>query len=122
MRFKFDENLPEAVGTLLRQRGHEAHSVLDENLHGAPDLSIASACRSERRILITLDLDFASIKNYPPQNYHGIVVLRLARQDRDSALGMVDRVLKLLQTEPIDRRLWIVDEFRTRIRDGDGID
>lgn len=116
MRFKFDENLPCDLGALLRRSGHDAHSVLDENLCGAADPSIARVCREEQRILVTLDLDFAHIKNYPPQDYHGIIVLRLARQDRDTILAIIPRVLTLLQTERISQRLWIVDDHRTRIR------
>lgn len=116
MKFKFDENLPSDLGALLRLDGHDAHSVLDENLCGAADSAIAKVCQDEQRILITLDLDFAHIKNYPPRDYHGIIVLRLARQDRDTVLAVIPRILVLLQTEPIARRLWIVDDKRTRIR------
>ena len=116
MRFKFDENLPSDLGALLRRDGHDAHSVLDENLRGAADPSIAKVCQYEQRILITLDLDFAHIQNYPPRDYPGIIVLRLARQDRDTVLAIIPRILTLLQTEPIAQRLWIVDDHRTRIR------
>ncbi len=116
MKFKFDENLPSDLGALLRAAGHDAHSVLDEELRGAADLSIAKVCQDEQRILLTLDLDFAHIKNYPPQDYHGIIVLRLTRQDRDTVLALLPRILTLLQTEPIAQRLWIVDDHRTRIR------
>ncbi len=116
MKFKFDENLPSDLGALLRRDGHDAHSVLDENLCGAADSAIAKVCQDEQRILITLDLDFAHIKNYPPRDYHGIIVLRLAQQDRDTVLAVIPRILVLLQTEPIARRLWIVDDKRTRIR------
>ena len=116
MRFKFDENLPSDLGALLRRDGHDAHSVLDENLRGAADPSIAKVCQDEQRILVTLDLDFAHIQNYPPRDYHGIIVLRLARQDRDTVLAIIPRILALLQTEPIAQRLWIVDDHRTRIR------
>jgi len=118
VRFKFDENLPSDLGPLLRAYGHDTHSVLDEDLRGAADPFIAKVCRDEQRILITLDLDFAHIKHYPPQNYDGIIVLRLARQDRDTVLALIPRILALLQTEPIAQRLWIVDENRTRIRGG----
>lgn len=116
MRFKFDENLPSDLGDLLRAEGHDAHSVHDEQLRGAADSSIAKVCQEEQRTLITLDLDFADISTYPPQDYHGIIVLRLSRQDRDTVLALMPRVLTLLQSEPVVQRLWIVDETRTRIR------
>ena len=116
MKFKFDENLPAELGILLRQAGHDAHSVLDEDLRGAADLTIAKICQGEQRVLVTLDLDFAHLGNYPPKDHHGIIVLRLARQDRDAVLAIIPRVLELLRTEPVSQRLWIVDDHRTRIR------
>ena len=97
MKFKFDENLPADMGALLGADGHDAHSVLDENLRGAADTSVARACQDEQRILITLDLDFADITTYPPQDFHGIIVLRLAHQDRDAVLKIMPRILTLLQ-------------------------
>lgn len=116
MKFKFDENLPTDLGEILRKDGHDAHSVHDESLSGATDLTISKVCQDEQRILITLDLDFAQIQHFPPEEHHGIIVLRLARQDRDRILALIPRLLALLKTEPIERRLWIVDEHRTRIR------
>jgi predicted nuclease of predicted toxin-antitoxin system len=116
VKFKFDENLPLDLGVLLREAGHDAHSVFEENLRGAADKRIAKACQDEHRILITLDLDFAHIKNYPPRDYSGIIVLRLDRQNRETVLAIARRLLRLLETEPISERLWIVDEKRTRIR------
>jgi len=116
MRFKLDENLPIEAATRLRDSGHDAHSVHDEQLRGAEDQSIERVCQAEQRILITLDLDFADIRHYPPSLYSGIVVLRLSRQDRASLLAILPRLLKLLQTEPISRRLWIMDESSTRVR------
>ena len=116
MNFKLDENLPAELGGFLRGHGHDAHSVLDEHLGGASDQSIAGVCQAEQRILLTLDLDFANIRNYPPEHYHGIIILRLAQQDRDAILAIAPRILELLRTENILKRLWIVDESKTRIR------
>ena len=116
MKFKCDENLPLELTALLVRAGHDAHSVFDESLSGAVDSEVGRVCQNESRILITLDLDFASIMNFPPQEYHGIIVLRLTRQDRDTILAVVPRVLALLETTPIAQCLWIVDELRTRIR------
>jgi predicted nuclease of predicted toxin-antitoxin system len=115
MRLKLDENLPGELADMLRQKGHEADTVLDERLGGRADPVIAKACRDERRILITLDSVFSDLRNYPPQ-HHGIIVLRLARQDRNTVLAIIPRLLELLRTEQIAQRLWIVDDRRTRIR------
>lgn len=117
MRFKIDENLPTEAKQLLQQAGHDATTVEDEVLSGAPDSDIARICRREQRAIISLDLDFADIRHYPPQDYSGLIVLRIPRQDRNAVLSIIERLIVPLQTEVLDQRLWIVDERRIRIRE-----
>ena len=116
MRFKIDENLPIEARDLLLRAGHEAETVVDEDLSGTPDLQIASVCLAERRAIVTLDLDFADIRSYPPADYAGIIVLRLSRQDKPAVLSLLQRLVQPLQVEQLDGRLWIVDQHRIRIR------
>lgn len=117
-RFKVDENLPQQVATALVASGYDALSVRDQALTGAADPRIASVCRSEGRALVTLDLDFADIRTYPPEDHPGIIVLRLARQDREHVLGVVHSLVPMLEIEPLRGHLWIVDEDNVRIHGG----
>ncbi len=116
MLFKIDENLHPDVASLLREHGHDVKSVWDQGLQGTPDANLAGVCRAEGRALITLDLDFADIRTYPPEDYHGLIVLRLADQARTRLFDVFDRVVPLLDTEPLAKQLWIVDELTIRIR------
>jgi len=116
MKFKLDENMPTSAGTLLRQRGHDAHTVFDELLNGEADEKIVDSCRKERRILITLDTDFSDIRAYPPKDYTGIVLLRPHRQSEPQIIRMLETVLPVFQTEPIHGFLWIVEPSGIRIR------
>jgi hypothetical protein len=43
-------------------------------------------------------------------------VLRLARQDRQRVLDAVTSTLPVLEREPLENRLWIVEGERIRIR------
>ena len=79
MLFKLDENLPGALAGLFTEAGHDAVTVSEQEMAGASDPRIASVCRRERRALLTLDMDFAAIRTYPPQDYPGLVVFRLSR-------------------------------------------
>lgn len=115
MRFKIDENLPDALVALLAEKGHEACTARQETLNGRTDLDLAAACRSEKRTIITLDLDFSDITMFPPEEYSGIVVLRVRRQDRSHILSVVRALLPLFDTEPLDGHLWIVEETRVRL-------
>ena len=119
MLFKIDENLHPDVASVLREHGHDAVTVWDQGLRGTSDVKLSAVCRSEHRALITLDLDFADIRAYPPEDYDGIMVLRLSRQDKRHVVNVVKRVVGLLQTEPLSRHLWVVDEANVRIRGKD---
>jgi predicted nuclease of predicted toxin-antitoxin system len=113
---KIDENLPVEVAALLVSRGHEADTVADEQLSGAPDPDLASLCRREKRTLVTLDRGFADIRSYPPGEHDGIVVLRLDRQDKAAVLRLCGRLAEHLGTQPLIGHLWIVETGRIRIR------
>jgi len=117
MRFKVDENLPVQCVGQLREAGHDALSVHDQGLTGAPDPRIAEVCADERRVLVSLDLDFADIRTYPPSESTGIVVFRLPTQDAATLRRVVGRLLALLPEESPVGRLWVVEEDRVRIRE-----
>src|SRR5688500_9419024 len=115
MRFKSDENLPVSTVSLLRQSGHDVHSVLDEDLGGADDASVLAAATRENRVLLALDKDFADIRMYPPDQLGGIVVLRPRDQTIVSIQAVISRMLPLLSGSDITGKLWVVDERRIRI-------
>jgi predicted nuclease of predicted toxin-antitoxin system len=92
LKLKIDENLPGECAEILRGGGCEADTIADERLTGAEDSAIAVRCRAEGRALITLDLDFANIRAYPPVEYAGIIILRSKRQDKHADLALVHRI------------------------------
>lgn len=102
---------------LLRDARHEASTVLEQGMGGEPDPDVASVCQREQSTLVTLDLGFADIRTYPPEEYHGIIVFRLKRQDKMRVMDLSEQLLPMLETEPLVKRLWIVEEERIRIRD-----
>lgn len=116
MTFKTDENLPQDAAELLRSHGFDAETVQQENLAGAEDDVIADAIHRERRVLITLDLDFSDIRTYPPERYSGIIVLRPKAQDKIAILALLRRLLKALENNQPDQALWIVEPDRIRYR------
>ncbi len=116
MKFKLDENLPVEAADLLIAAGHDAHTVLQEDMGGKPDSVISAICRSEDRILITLDTDFCNILVYPPEDHPGIIVIRTLDQSKPAVLGFVQNILAVGSSEAIAGRLWIVQKDGIRIR------
>ena len=117
MLFKLDENLPETLVALFADAGHNAVTVAEQELTGAEDTLIASICRDEARVLVTLDMDFADIRVYPPQDHPGLVVFRLGRHGPGRVLEVAARFLEMLPETSLQGQLWIVEDERIRIRE-----
>ncbi|MFT5030776.1 MAG: putative nuclease of putative toxin-antitoxin system [Candidatus Binatia bacterium] len=120
MKFKIDQNLPEECREVLSDAGHDAMTVYDQELSGAPDDRIAEVCKAEDRVLITADLDFSDIRQYPPNESPGYIVLRFKHQIRPAQIALIRKLLTLFEKHPIAGRLWIVENDKVRIRGGTG--
>jgi predicted nuclease of predicted toxin-antitoxin system len=118
MRFKVDENMPTESADVLKRAGHDAETVLEEQLGGKPDPMPASVCKAEERAIVTLDLDFADIRTYPPAEYHGIIVIRSRNQAKSHVLRLLQMATHRIPSEELTGKLWIVDEADIRIHDG----
>lgn len=113
---KLDENLPPEAATLLRAAGHDVTTVAEQGLGGRPDRDVVRRCREERRAVVTLDLDFSNIRSYPPEDYSGLIVLRVGSQAKKNVLAVIASIIPLLDREPLDRHLWIVEVDEVRVR------
>ena len=116
MQFKIDENLPVEIAELLTNVGYDAKTVNEQHLQGVKDPLLIDRCKSENRVLVTLDTDFSDIRAYPPQGFSGIIVLRVGSQAKLHVIKVFQGIIPLIQLEPINQRLWIVEETRVRIR------
>ena len=124
MNVKLDENLGRRGAAVLRAAGHNVTTAAEEGLSSAGDRKLAEVCRSERKCLVTLDLDFGNPLRFVPSHYAGIAVLRLPRSP--AAGDLIDAVRTLaagLAGRTVEGRLWIVQrghirEYREEPEDG----
>ena len=82
----------------------------------SPDPDVIALTTQFDAILLTIDLDFANILDYPPAKYGGIIVLRYAivyEAQLDTTLKIA---LEDLSREDIRGTLIIVTSQRYRIR------
>ena len=66
MRIKLDENIPATAATVATQLGHDADTVVGENLTGATDADVLLASTRAERLLITLDRGFGTFGRISP--------------------------------------------------------
>ena len=120
MKLKLDENLGPSAAAVFRGAGHDVLLAVEQGLGGEDDRVIIEVCRAEQRTLVTLDLDFASILNFPPQRYLGIAVLRLPKPISLSDILQACRsLLRALEHRAIQGKLWIVKGSQIREWPGD---
>jgi predicted nuclease of predicted toxin-antitoxin system len=116
--FLVDADLPRSTKDLLQRYGHEATDVREIGLGTAKDFEIAAHAQGQRVCLLTGDFDFADVRNYPPEDYAGIVVLELPRNATASfILRLIEDFLQ--QNEVLAKlqgRLAIVEPGRVRLR------
>jgi predicted nuclease of predicted toxin-antitoxin system len=118
MRFLIDANLPRSIIELIARLGHEPEFARDIGLADAPDRNIAARAQATGAVLLTRDLDFADVRNYPPSEYNGIVVFRLAE---DAVAKDIVRIAEVFLresafVEALAGRLAIVEPARVRFR------
>jgi predicted nuclease of predicted toxin-antitoxin system len=118
MRFLIDADLPRPTADLIGRMAHEAVDVRDIGLGAAKDPQIAAYAQANRLCLLTGDFDFSDIREYPPEDYSGLVVLTLPENaNRDMILRLIESFLR--QTDVLRRlpgRLAIVEFGRIRLR------
>jgi predicted nuclease of predicted toxin-antitoxin system len=115
LKIKLDENLGPTIARIFRDAGHDVCLVREQGLGGREDSVLIEVCRAEGRCLVTLDLDFGQILNFPPTRYPGIAILRLPEPMSHQDLHEAARtLLEALGSRDINRKLWIVSRGRIR--------
>lgn len=113
LRFIVDENVRREVAEFLIS---EKHDVIRPPA-GSLDEDVAEIARKEARILLTHDLDFANIFQYPPESYAGIIVIRILPPLVKTIIFALAQLLKTLRSREFSGKLIILGAGGFRIRE-----
>ncbi len=118
IKFLIDEDLPRSAIKLIKQLGYNADGVHELGLRGAKDKQIAEYAVKNNYCILTGDYDFSHVLNYPPKNYHGIVVLYIPGNSTSLyILNLIEIFFKeLSHIGDLKGRLIIVEANRIRSR------
>ncbi len=119
MRAVIDEDLPRSVGVVLGELGWEVKDVRDTYLRGKSDKLVIDFVKKQGAVLFSGDWGFANILNFPPRDYHGIVIISFPNEV--PAISMVSEFRHLfVKLEPNDfaGNLIIIEPGRIRIKRG----
>jgi predicted nuclease of predicted toxin-antitoxin system len=115
VKLKLDENRGSRGVELFRRAGHDISTVAQQGLCSASDKRLLEVCLSEKRCLVTLDLEFGNPLIFRPEDYSGIALLRLPPSPTPHDLfDAVNTLIAGLARKEIEGRLWIIQRGRIR--------
>lgn len=117
MRILVDEDLPVAAAELLRAGGHEARHVLELGLAGSTDRHLFDTAQAQGALILSADVDFANLLQFPLGRHNGIIVLRFPDHfRRREILDLLSRFLDSMDLSQLRGALVIVEPGAFRIR------
>ena len=116
MRVKVDEDLPKAAVQMLRNRGYEVASVVEQGLGGLKDPPLWQAIQAEQRFLVTADKGFGDIRFYAPGTHAGVLLLRPDQDGIRPVMELLEIVLAGYDLEALAGLVTVVSPRGIRIR------
>ncbi len=116
MSILLDHNVPAKFVRLLNDWDYEASRLTDHLAADTDDVDVIELAQTLDAILLTIDLDFSNILDYPPADYAGIIVMRYQASAENAVIATLRQVLADLYRDDLRGVLVIVEPTRYRIR------
>lgn len=116
MHIKVDEDLPRVAVQMLRDRGYEAVSVVEQGMGGWKDPALWQAVQAEQRFLVTADKGFADVRIHAPGTHAGVLLLRPDQDGIRPVIELLKRLLTNYDLEALARTVTVVTPRSIRIR------
>ena len=111
-----DHCVPRRYLRVLHNWGYDAAPIGAHIALDSPDADVIALANQLDAVLLTIDLDFANILDYPPAQYGGIVILRYRVEHETELDAALKTALDDLYRDGLRGALVIVAPGRYRIR------
>ncbi|MGC8490648.1 MAG: DUF5615 family PIN-like protein [Syntrophobacteraceae bacterium] len=115
MKFLLDMPVSPLLLGVLRAYGHENVHAYHIGKDCASDNELLDMARRERRCIITADLDFPRLLALSESDGPGLILFRGGNYSDKEMCDLLERVLKTVPSEVIQRSVCVVDKLRIRI-------
>lgn len=111
-----DHCVPRRYYRLLEAWGHQP-TLLTQHLRAdADDDDVLQKAAELGAALLTVDLHFADVLQYPPENYRGIIVMRYSVREEEEVTATLRQLLTDFGVAERQGRLFVVQPNRYRVR------
>lgn len=111
-----DACVPHKFQRLLKTWGYDAGLISDHLRPDAPDDDVIKMAQELDAVLLTVDLDFSHIFDYPPGDYVGIIVMRYHVIQESQIIQSLKQAVDDLYRDEFRGVLVIVEAGRYRTR------
>ena len=118
MRFLADMGVSPRFVEWLRTEGHDAVHLFEQKMHRLTDSDVLAKAKSENRVLLTMDLDFARLLSRAKENEFVTVVIFRLNDQRPKSIQTRFPVLLPVLEKCIEEGIFIlsVNDNQIRIR------
>ena len=116
MKLKLDENLSRHLKPVLMELQHDVATAAEQDLLSLPDTEVARAAFNEGRMLLTLDIEFADLRKYPPGSHPGIILFRPHSLSPLSVNKFIADFVKSADINRLAGCIAVVDRVHVRVR------
>jgi len=99
VRFLADMGISRTVVRAMQDLGHDAIHLLDEGLQHLPDAHVVEKAKSEERVVLTHDLDFARLLVAADESKPSAITFRLSNMRPENVLAHLLEVLEQFPDE-----------------------
>ncbi|MBS3052056.1 MAG: DUF5615 family PIN-like protein [Candidatus Aenigmarchaeota archaeon] len=115
MRFIIDADLPRSLKKTIESHNHECFDVRDLGLH--TDEEILEYAKKNELIVVTRDLGFGNMVEYPIKENIGLIIFRLPYHFTSAKItSILNEFLKSIDTKLLIKSLIVIELERYRIR------
>jgi predicted nuclease of predicted toxin-antitoxin system len=104
------------VAAWLREQGHEAVHLRELGLSRLPDPQIVEMAVSERRVIVTCDLDFPELLIRSGDATVSLIVFRIADERAPRVIERLSVVLDLTKAALERGAIVVIEDARHRVR------
>lgn len=117
IKFVIDEDMPRSTANVLKSRGYEVFDVRDCGLRGKSDDEVFKFAQKEKAVILTSDLGFGNILNFPVGSHAGIVIAHFPNEMSVFELNkQIIKAFDALSETDFKGNLIILEPGKIRIR------
>jgi predicted nuclease of predicted toxin-antitoxin system len=116
MKLLLDQNLSADAAMILRSRGMDAIHARETGLETAEDGAILDWCRTEERVIITLDADFHALLALAGARTPSVVRIRIEGLRDEALAALIGRVIAHAEADLRHGAVVTVTETSIRVR------